>query len=123
MDNLAIRKLCQFLFALSDPREGKVFIGSDLANAHEHPLTKDAFRSTNNPYVLLRGATSKGAAPDNTFIHKNIKSLTKRNQKNRRLIAWRKAKRELSSGYLGTKKSSFLRIYISGLPEEIVPIW
>ena len=95
LDHVSTRKLVEFLFPLQDPSE-PILIVSDLATCHDHPLTHNAFKAINAPYLLLRGATSIAAVPDHALIHKNIKSLTKNNQKVRRIIAWRQAKKELS---------------------------
>ena len=87
--------MVEFIFPLKDPNESKVFYGSDSAGSHEHALAKDAFNFLNRPFVLLRGATGDAAVPDHSKIHKSIESLTKKNQKIRRILAWRKAKADL----------------------------
>ena len=89
-------KLFEFLFPLPNPEQNKILYVTDSAGGHEHAQALDAFRSLNCPLVLLRRATSEAAVPDHSTIHKSIKCLTRRKQKFRRLIAWRKAKRTLS---------------------------
>ena len=100
LNYIAVCKLVEFLFPLHNPDETKVFYGTDSAGAHEHAMTVAAVQSTNFPYVLLRGATGVAAVPDHSKIHKSITSLTRRNQRNRRVIAYRKAKKTLSKKQL-----------------------
>lgn len=100
LNYIAVCKLVEFLFPLHNPDETKVFYGTDSAGAHEHAMTVAAVQSTNCPYVLLRGATGVAAVPDHSKIHKSITSLTRRNQRNRRVIAYRKAKKTLSKKQL-----------------------
>ena len=88
-------KLVEFLFPLHNPEQNKILYVTDSAGGHEHAQALDAFGFLNCPLVLLRGATSEAAVPDHSTIHKSIKCLTRRKQKFRRLIAWRKAKRNL----------------------------
>ena len=80
-------KVCQFLFPLRDPSETKILYGSDSANPHVHALTVGAFRSTNCPYTLIKGATCEAQTNDHVLIHGSLKKLTKRNQKLRRILA------------------------------------